>query len=289
LFGATGRNRRNAHCAPLTSTYNPSEARVPCDERIRWRAAEFPPSNGSAAPPRASPKLLAVKEPRLEPGCSPCMRARLGAAITASVAAAAVVLGLTLPGDSPPRRAPAVPAAVGGTGPAPGSRDASSRSGREGCSTRSEASFPGAFTDPRNLVVGPLVLVGGAHTPASTVRDFGGNKFPLLVRSGHTVTVRLAQRGRRSAGLAYGQLPQGETKLRDTYRTVTFVACRPAPAPKEYRAEGPSGSYADGVAVTFWSGFVLAAKPACIPLDVYIDDERSPRRVWLPLGRSCNR
>ena len=28
------------------------------------------------------------------------------------------------------------------------------------CSTRSQAGFPGAFTDPSNLVVGPLVLIG---------------------------------------------------------------------------------------------------------------------------------
>jgi hypothetical protein len=47
------------------------------------------------------------------------------------------------------------------------------------CARRSEADFPGAFTDPRNLVVGPVVLVGaGEPTPASVVREFGVNKFP---------------------------------------------------------------------------------------------------------------
>src|SRR5215208_4124516 len=97
---------------------------------------------------------------------------------------------------------------------------------REDCSTRSEANFPGAFTSPRNLVVGPLVIIGGAYTDASTVREFGGNKFPLLVKAGHTVTVLLARRRPRLAGLAYGPLPQGETKLHDTYQSVTFVACR---------------------------------------------------------------
>lgn len=76
------------------------------------------------------------------------------------------------------------------------------------------------------------MLVGGAYTDRSTVLQFGGNKFPLLVEAGHTVTVRLAKRGRRIAGLAYGPLPQGETRLRDTYLSVAFVACRPGTAPE---------------------------------------------------------
>ena len=62
----------------------------------------------------------------------------------------------------------------------------------ENCSTRSEASFPKAFTDRRNVVVGPLVLIGAASTSAATVRRFGGNKFPALVRAGHRVTVALS-------------------------------------------------------------------------------------------------
>jgi hypothetical protein len=131
------------------------------------------------------------------------------------------------------------------------------------------------------------VLIGGADTDASTVREFGGNKFPLLVKAGHTVTVRLAGAGRRVAGLAYGPLPQGEPKLRDAYRSVTFVACRPGSASRRDSPNGPTGSRADGAAITFWSGFVLTRAPACIPLDIYVDDEPSPRRVGLPLGRRC--
>lgn len=209
------------------------------------------------------------------------MRSRLGGAIAVSIAVAAVGL--------------ATIAACGSSEPAPNAAVGSDR-GRpapqfggalETCSTRSEANFPGAFTSPDNLVVGPLVLVGGAFTDAETAREFGGNKFPLLVKAGHTVTVRLAQRA-RGAGLAYGPLPQGETKLRDTYRSVTFVACRPGKASRRYSPNGPSGSYADEVAVTFWSGFVLTRRPACIPLDVYVDDAPSPRRVGLALGRRCD-
>jgi hypothetical protein len=158
------------------------------------------------------------------------------------------------------------------------------------CTRRSEASFPAAFTDRRNLVVGPLVLEGaGEATPASVVREFGGNKFPLLVKAGHTVTVRLPRAVRSFAGLAYGglgnrRLPQGEVRLRDTARTMTFVACQPGTPSRSYRDDGPSGSYADGQAVTFWSGFVVMRKPACVPLQIYVDDDPSPRHAVIDMG-----
>lgn len=128
------------------------------------------------------------------------------------------------------------------------------------------------------------MLVGGAEPQApKTIREFGGQKFPLLVRAGHAVTVRLSQNARRSAGLVYGgvgagPLPKGELKLRDSARRMRFVACG--------RGER-SGSHADGVAVTFWSGFILSRNPACVPLKVYLDDESSPRRAQLSMGRPC--
>ena len=146
----------------------------------------------------------------------------------------------------------------------------------EDCSTQSQADFPGAYTARSNLVVGPLALVGAAFTDARTVRDVGGNKFPLLVKAGHTVTVRLAPEARPLAGLAYGPLPQGEIKLGDTYRSVRFVACGPR----------MSQSHADDAAVTFWSGFVLARAPVCIPLRISIDGGR-PQLASLPLGARC--
>jgi hypothetical protein len=209
-------------------------------------------------------------------------RARVAAAIGAAAVAAAAAVLVASSGSS---RTPSPEPGAAMSSPA----TAATRFGgaREDCSTRSEAEFPGAFTDPRNLVVGPLVLVGGAYTDAATAREFGGNKFPLFVKAGHTVTVRLATRGRRSAGLGYGPQPQGEGTLRDTYRSVTFVACKPGKAPRYYSANGPSGTYADDVNVTFWSGFVLTRRPACIPLDIYVDDAASPLRVGLALGRRC--
>jgi hypothetical protein len=147
------------------------------------------------------------------------------------------------------------------------------------CSTRSGANFPAAFTDRRNVVVGPLVLIGAASTPASTVLRFGGQKFPALVRAGHRVTVALSPRTRRVASLGYGPIhATGQLSVRDGHRVVTFIACR-----RGVR----SGSSADGQPVTFWSGFVLTAAPRCVPLNVWVDDERAPRRVALPMGVRC--
>ena len=150
----------------------------------------------------------------------------------------------------------------------------------ENCATQSGANFPGAFTSPRNLAVGPLALVGAGGTPQfvwdSTGKE-GFQKFPLLVRANHRVTVELSRRNRRGAGLAYGPLPQGEVHLRDTHRVVTFIACRSG-----------SASRADGQPVTFWSGSVLARSPRCVPLLVWVDHQSSPRRAVIRLGvRNC--
>jgi hypothetical protein len=154
----------------------------------------------------------------------------------------------------------------------------------EDCSTRSEAGVPGGdFSDPRNLVVGPLVLVGDRYTPASTVREFGGNNFAALVTAGHRVTVVLSRRTRRVAALGYGPHSQralSELSPRDGYRVVTFIACRAAER---------AGSTADGQQpVTAWSGFVLTRSPRCVPLEVWVDDEPSPRHTALGMGvRRC--
>ena len=146
------------------------------------------------------------------------------------------------------------------------------------CSTESWADFTGAFFDPANLVVGPLVLVGAAmKTSAGVVESVGGNKFPLLVKDGHTVTVRVPKEARAHASLGYGPLPQGEVFVRDGHDTVTFLACDDS---------DPSRSTGD-VAVTFWSGFLLANEPVCLPLDIWADGASRPRRVEVALGNDC--
>ncbi|HEX5622292.1 MAG TPA: hypothetical protein VFX51_27955 [Solirubrobacteraceae bacterium] len=172
--------------------------------------------------------------------------------------------------DSRPAQATSTPA------PSPEPR-LGKHAAREECQTQSGAEFSGAYTDPNNLVVGPLSMIGGAFfTDAATVRAIGGQKYPLLVRAGHTVTVSVAPEARAFAGLAYGPLPQGKTKLHDSYRAVTFVAC----------SAEKSISSADGLDVTFWSGAVLTRRPACVPLQVAIDGG-GPQRVGVPLGVRC--
>jgi hypothetical protein len=149
----------------------------------------------------------------------------------------------------------------------------------EDCSSRSMADFPGAFVDPDNIVAGPLVIAGAAYTTADTLREFGGDKVPVLVAPGHRVTLALTRRAHRIAALAYGPLPQGEIRHRDAHRAVTFEACAPGE---------PSGSSIDGHPVTFWMGFMMARERACVPLYAWIDDEPDPRRFVLGMGvRRC--
>jgi hypothetical protein len=141
------------------------------------------------------------------------------------------------------------------------------------CAMQSGASFPGAFTSSRNLVVGPLVMIGARGTPAFS-SSFHGQKFPLLLKAGHRVTLELSVTTRRRAALGYGPLPQGDVGVDEAHRVVTFIACR----------RGASDSEADGKPVTFWSGGVLAKSPRCVPLGVWVDGASSPRRVVIRLG-----
>lgn len=145
----------------------------------------------------------------------------------------------------------------------------------EGCSRQSSAGFPRAFTSSDNLVVGPLVMVGaGRMTDVATAREFGGNKFPVLVAAGHRVTIELT---RRFASLGYGIHRDGAVTVADGHRVVTFRSCSAERAL----------SRADGRRVTFWSGFVLVSQPSCVPLRIWIDGETKPRQARIALGRRC--
>lgn len=184
---------------------------------------------------------------------------RVLSTLAATAVAAVAVWALLAAGGSDPVRA-AIPTQV-----------------RLDCASQSSARFPGAYRDRRNLVVGPLAMAGGAtFTDARTARRFGGNKYPLLVRAGHTVTVSVPASRRRAARIAYGPFPDGELRLRDAYHTITFVSCPPERAAST--AGGP---------VTFWSGFVMVSEPQCVPLDVYVDGDPKPKRVRIELGRRC--
>jgi hypothetical protein len=164
---------------------------------------------------------------------------------------------------------------------APGTATTPHRRHEATCAMQSGASFPGAFTSPDNLVVGPFSMIGaGRYTSPATVHEFGGNKFPLLVRAGHTVTVALSRRANRSASLFYAIGNGGaltETRVGDGRRAITFRACSARDAESD----------ADGDPVTFWSGFVVVSKPMCVRLKVWIDADAEPRRPHIALGRRC--
>jgi hypothetical protein len=143
---------------------------------------------------------------------------------------------------------------------------------------QTSATFPGAHDDPRNLVAGPLAILGGAvFTDAVTARRFGGNKYAVVVRAGHRATVSIPASARRTASLGYGPLPEGELGVADGHHTVTFVAC-PAGKPPRDRTRS---------AVRFWMGFVMVGEPRCVPLDVYADGDPTAQRIAIELGARC--
>lgn len=147
------------------------------------------------------------------------------------------------------------------------------------CRHQSSAGF---HESTGNLVVGPLVLIGArAYTPPNVIRTFGGQKYPAVLLAGHRVTVELPRAMRRSTSLLYAddnwRMPDGQRTVGDGHRVVEFRSC------PRHRA----GSSYDGRKATFWSGFVLTAAPRCLTLRVWIDDERTPRRARIPLGKRC--
>ncbi len=207
------------------------------------------------------------------------MTARRATIIGSSAAATAVALALATAGGSET----AAPSEAATSTTAQVEVKETQKVAVENCSTRSQAGFPGAFTDRRNLVVGPLAMMGAGKGRVYFFPEFGsdagGQKFQLLVRNGHRVTVELSRRTRRDAGLAYGPLGGGQVGLADAHRLVKFIACR--------RGES-SGSSADGRPVTFWSGGVLASSPRCVPLRVFVDGASAARRAVIHLGvRRC--
>jgi hypothetical protein len=134
----------------------------------------------------------------------------------------------------------------------------------------------------RNLVVGPLVLIGAReYSPRNVIRALGGQKYPALLLAGHRVTVELSRAVRRSTSLLYAddhwRTPDGQRAVGDGHRVVEFRSC-----PRRR-----AGSSYDGRKATFWSGFVLTAVPRCLKLRVWVDDERTPRRAGIPLGKRC--
>lgn len=149
------------------------------------------------------------------------------------------------------------------------------------CDSQSEASFPNAFSGPEHLVVGPLAFWHLREIEDATVanlRQHDGWKSPALVRPGHTVTVSVDRSTRSYARLSYGHVPgRDPSDLRTLPHTVRFKSC----------GRRRALSDVDGHPVTFWSGFVVIRKAACLPLTIQVD-RRRPRHRALPVaGAEC--
>ncbi|HEY6759358.1 MAG TPA: hypothetical protein VI318_07700 [Baekduia sp.] len=147
------------------------------------------------------------------------------------------------------------------------------------CRHQSSAGFP---TSARDLVVGPLVLVGArGYSSPEAIAQHGGQKYPALVLAGHRVTVELPRTVQHSTSLLYADdhwnQPDGPRTVGDGHRVVEFRSC----------ATHRAGSSYGRRKATFWSGFMLTSVPRCLRLRIWVDDARTPREAHIPLGQRC--
>jgi hypothetical protein len=145
------------------------------------------------------------------------------------------------------------------------------------CTHQSTAGFPHAYSDPTNVVVGPLAWIGAQRNAGyDGAYELGYRwKNPVLVRPGHTVTMRIGAAAKDFAGLAYDH--DGGWRYADSERTVVFNAC----------SRSKASSRVDGRPVTFWSGGIVSTRTAvCVPLEFRVD-RGAVRRRSIGLGTSC--
>jgi hypothetical protein len=149
--------------------------------------------------------------------------------------------------------------------------DAAPRSGvgAATCAQRSGGSWPDAFSNPDNLVVGPMTFVAlNRNAPTLTddaVRRFGGVKSPALVRHGHTVVVKIGRPARSLARLDY-EHTQDRFDFDALPYAVRFRSCA-------RRRAGDRRA-------TFWSGFfILKQARACVPIALKVDRRPAVHRT----------
>jgi hypothetical protein len=127
----------------------------------------------------------------------------------------------------------------------------------------------------RDLVLGPLVLVGGGQWAQARPDAFGGHGFkvPATLPNGVVATLSVPPSMRGRVGLVFSQATQDHVTtagVRGADTSVRFTAC-----PAGARA-GRSG----------WPGGLVVDRPRCATLVVTEAGGTSVRRR-VPLGRRC--
>ena len=135
------------------------------------------------------------------------------------------------------------------------------------CADRSDATFPGAYRDPHNVVIGPLAWLWANNQDGDGAYNGAYRwKAPVLVRPRHTVTLRIGAAARSFAGLAFATRGWDYA---DSDRTVVFRSC-------------------NGRRPTFWAGGVVSTRAlGCLPVEIRIDRGAVRRRVLSLAGADC--
>jgi hypothetical protein len=144
-----------------------------------------------------------------------------------------------------------------------------------GCDRHIEGRGPIAADPARDVVRGPLALIGGRvvqrhRMPMGT----DGMRLGVLLRAGHRAMLALAPESREDVALQYRM--EGSQRPPDI--SVGFAPCDPS-TPR-FGGDGTVGR------ATAWAGGLLARRPTCARLLVWVDDVRQ-RDVRLPLGEPC--
>jgi hypothetical protein len=142
------------------------------------------------------------------------------------------------------------------------------------------------WSDPGNLNVGPLTLLGGravADAPLERVRN--GSKLLALVRYGHRVTLSIGRESRSNARFSYGGLTSGRHGTKPFRRwpaRLRFVACE-----RVDRSDRGAPLRDGEVNANFWPGGIgLRRAPACVHLKVTVDN-RAPVHRSMGFAMRC--
>ena len=105
--------------------------------------------------------------------------------------------------------------------------------------------------------VGPLLLnfLASFGSNRGEYEPVGGEKVIVVIEAGHEASVVIGERHRAHAALGYTSSPAP---------AVTFRGCQ----------------YARAV----FNGGITVAGDRCLPLDVYLDDDREPQRIVASFG-----